>query len=99
MPISIHDIILIGKTATLSMWCLVAYGLFIFSPDVSLFINTFAFITAAMHMLFVLLTRLKNFRNSIPAAHYRAILLWGVFALFEQHHSQYASPLVNRSNK
>ncbi|MGI2109861.1 DUF1145 domain-containing protein [Shewanella frigidimarina] len=99
MSMFINDIVLIGKTATLSMWCLAAYGLFIFSPDVSLFLNVFASITAAMHILLVLLTRLKNLRNNKPAVHYRAILLWGVFALFEQYHSRHSSPLVNGINK
>ncbi|MBB1438056.1 DUF1145 domain-containing protein, partial [Shewanella sp. SG41-4] len=92
---SINDIVLIGKTATLSMWCLVAYGFFIFSPDVSHFINVFACITAIMHMLLALIARLQNIRNKKPAVHYREIFLWGVFALFEQYHSRHSSPLVN----
>ena len=99
MPMSINDIVLIGKTATLSMWCLVAYGWFIFSADVLLFINVLACITAVMHLLLVLITFLKNPRNNKPALHYRAILLWGVFALFEHYHSQHSNPLINSINK
>ncbi|AZG75036.1 DUF1145 domain-containing protein [Shewanella livingstonensis] len=90
MLINSNDIVLIGKTATVSMWSLVAYGLVVFSQDVSLLINLFASVTVIIHILLVLLTKLTS--NSKSAAYYRAILLWGVFAILEQYHLQHPRP-------
>lgn len=86
---SINDITLIGKTATLSMWCLVAYGLFAFSPEVSDCLNLLASITLAMHALMALLAGIIMSRKNKTSAHYGAILLFGLFAILAQYHQQH----------
>ncbi|WP_350432349.1 hypothetical protein ABIS04_01235 [Shewanella sp. H8] len=87
---SINDITLIGKTATLSMWCLVAYGLLAFSPEVSESLNLLASITLAMHVLMAMLAATILPRKNIISVHYGAILLFGLFAILDQYHSQNA---------
>jgi len=76
----ITDIVLIGKTATLSMWMLCAYSCAIpFDAGAAALLLAVASITALMHTLLLLLVLARNplrFRRQ-----YRAILCWGVFGL------------------
>ncbi|GGB45167.1 DUF1145 domain-containing protein [Shewanella inventionis] len=78
-----NDLVLIGKTATLSMWGLFAYGFFVFSQDVTSILTFFAAFTATMHLLLILVVRLSAKGHYQPNINYAAILLWGVFALGE----------------
>ncbi|MGX9463419.1 hypothetical protein ACWXWU_19635 [Shewanella sp. A14] len=86
----INEIVLIGKTATLSMWCVVTYGLFVFTPEVSEPLNLLASITAVIHILMALLTGIILSCKNKKSAHYGAILLFGVFAILERYHSKHA---------
>jgi uncharacterized protein YhhL (DUF1145 family) len=76
----ITDIVLIGKTATLSMWMLFAYSCVIpFDSGATALLLAVASITALMHTLLLLLVlagKPLRFRHQ-----YRAILCWGVFGL------------------
>ncbi|WP_167495969.1 DUF1145 domain-containing protein [Shewanella polaris] len=87
---SINDITLMGKAATLSMWCVVAYGLCVFSPEVSETLNLLASITAVMHILMALLTGIFLSHKNKKITDYGAILLFGLFAILDQYHSQNA---------
>lgn len=76
-----NDLILIGKTATLSMWGLFAYGFLVFSQDVTTILTLLAAFTAVMHLLLLLAVYLCPKGKHQPTIRYAAILLWGVFAL------------------
>ena len=76
-----NDLILIGKTATLSMWGLFAYGFFVFNQDVTTLLTFFAALTAVMHLLLLLAVCLSAKGKYQPIIKYAAILLWGIFAL------------------
>jgi uncharacterized protein YhhL (DUF1145 family) len=75
------DIVLIGKTATLSMWILFIYSSAIpFAPGATQLLLVVASITAIMHILLlflVLVLKPLRFRRQ----HYVAILCWGIFGL------------------
>ncbi|MCT8988526.1 DUF1145 domain-containing protein [Shewanella phaeophyticola] len=76
-----NDLVLVGKTATLSMWGLFAYGSFVFSQDVTTLLTLFAAFTAVMHLLLLLAVCLSPKGRHQPIIKYAAILLWGIFAL------------------
>ncbi|MDD8060870.1 MULTISPECIES: DUF1145 domain-containing protein [Shewanella] len=76
-----NDLVLVGKTATLSMWGLFAYGSFVFSQDVTTLLTLFAAFTAVMHLLLILAVRVSPKGQYQPSIKYAAILVWGVFAL------------------
>ncbi|GGP60063.1 hypothetical protein GCM10009347_28040 [Shewanella algicola] len=76
-----NDLILVGKTATLSMWGLFAYGSFVFSQDVATLLTLLAAFTALMHLLLLLAVCLSPKGRHQPIIKYAAILLWGIFAL------------------
>ncbi|GGP44091.1 DUF1145 domain-containing protein [Shewanella saliphila] len=76
-----NDLILVGKTATLSMWGLFAYGFFVFSQDVATLLTLVAAFTAVMHLLLLFLVYLSPQVKRQPIIKYAPILLWGIFAL------------------
>ncbi|MGI2170162.1 hypothetical protein ACROAE_08190 [Shewanella sp. MF05960] len=76
-----NDLILIGKTATLSMWALFTYGFFVFSQDVTAILTLIATLSAMMHLLLLLAVCLSPKSKYQPIIKYAAILLWGIFAL------------------
>ncbi|WP_445772478.1 DUF1145 domain-containing protein [Shewanella sp.] len=90
-----NDLILIGKTATLSMWVLFVYGFFVFSQDIATLLTLLAAFTAVMHLLLILAVRVSPKGQNQPCIKYAAILVWGIFALGDLSRTS----LVNQINK